>query len=221
MDPKAIAEILRPEHPQIAAIVLAYLDPEQSADVITLLPAANRPEIVLRIATLDGIQPSALQELDQIMERQFAGNLHTRTSSLGGLQAAADIVNLLKPEVEGAVMEEINKADEELGGKIQDLVFVFDNLIEIDDRSMQEILRQVPGDQLMLAMKAADEQLKAKIFKNMSQRAAEMLKDDLESRGPVRLSEVEAAQKDILATVRKLAVDGTVNLGGKGSDAYV
>ena len=221
MDTRAIAEMVRFEHPQIIAIILAYLESDQSAEVIAQLPENMRGEVLLRIATLDGIQPSALRELDQIMEKQFAGNIQARTSALGGPKCAADIVNLLEPRIETVVMEEIKKADELLGSKIQDLIFVFDNLVEVDDRGMQEILRQVPSDKLLLALKAANDALKEKVFKNMSQRAAEMLKDDLSSRGPVKLSEVEGAQKEILTVARKLAEEGTINLGGKGSEAYV
>jgi flagellar motor switch protein FliG len=221
MDARAVAELIRLEHPQIIAIVLAYLDPDQSAEVLTQLPANMRSDIVVRIATLDGVQPSAINELDEIMEKQFAGKSGGgKTSSMGGAKAAANIINLLEPSQEGMIMEQIAKADQALGARIQDLVFVFDNLLEIDDRSMQELMRQVPSDRLLLAMKGADDELKEKIFKNMSQRAAEMLKDDLEARGPVKLSEVEGAQKEILQIARKLAEAGTIALAGKG-DEYV
>jgi flagellar motor switch protein FliG len=220
MDPRAVAELIRHEHPQIIAIVLAYLDSDQSAEILTCLPAGLRADVVMRIATLDGVQPTALSELDDIMEKTFAGKSTAKTSALGGAKAAADIVNLLDPGTEGPLMEQINRADEALGSKIQDLVFVFDNLIEIDDRGMQELLRNVQSDRLLIAMKGADDDLKAKIFKNMSQRAAEMLKDDLEAKGPVKLSEVEMAQKEILLAARKLAEAGTISLGGKG-EAYV
>jgi flagellar motor switch protein FliG len=221
MDPRAVAELIRHEHPQIISIVLAYLDSDQAAEILAVLPAGMRADIVMRIATLDGVQPSALSELDEIMEKTFAGKSTGKTSSLGGAKAAADIVNFLEPSVEGTVMEQINRADEALAGKIQDLVFVFDNLIDIEDRGMQELLRNVQSDRLLLALKGADDDLKAKIFKNMSQRAAEMLKDDLEAKGPVRLSEVEGAQKEILAAARKLAESGTISLGGKGGEQYV
>jgi flagellar motor switch protein FliG len=220
MDPRAVAELIRHEHPQIIAIVLAYLDSDQSAEILTCMPAGLRADVVMRIATLDGVQPTALSELDDIMEKTFAGKSTAKTSALGGAKAAADIVNLLDPGTEGPLMEQINRADEALGSKIQDLVFVFDNLIEIDDRGMQELLRNVQSDRLLIAMKGADDDLKAKIFKNMSQRAAEMLKDDLEAKGPVKLSEVEMAQKEILLAARKLAEAGTISLGGKG-EAYV
>src|ERR1700761_1521836 len=221
MDARAVAELIRLEHPQIIAIVLAYLDADQSAEVLTCLPANMRSDIVVRIATLDGVQPSALNELDDIMEKQFAGKAGGgKTSTMGGAKAAANIINLLEPSQEGMIMEQIAKADQALGARIQDLVFVFDNLLELDDRSMQELMRQVPSDRLLLALKGADDPLKEKIFKNMSQHASEMLKDDLEAKGPVRISEVEGAQKEILQIARKLAESGAIALGGKG-EAYV
>jgi flagellar motor switch protein FliG len=221
MDPRAVSELIRHEHPQIISIVLAYLDADQAAEILSELPVGIRPDVLMRIATLDGVQPSALSELDDIMEKQFAGKSTGKTSSLGGAKAAADIVNLLDASVEGAVMEQITRSDEALSSKIQDLIFVFDNLIDIDDRGMQELLRNVQSDRLLLALKGADDELKQKIFKNMSQRAAEMLKDDLEAKGPVKLSEVEGAQKEILVAARKLAEAGTISLGGKGSEQYV
>jgi flagellar motor switch protein FliG len=220
MDPRAVAELIRHEHPQIIAIVLAYLESDHAAEILTSLPAGVRSDVIMRIATLDGVQPSALSELDEIMEKQFAGKSGGKTSSLGGAKAAADIVNLLEPSKESEIMEQINRTDEALASKIQDLVFVFDNLLDIDDRGMQELLRNVQSDRLLLALKGADEEMKTKVFKNMSQRAAEMLKDDLEAKGPVKLSEVEGAQKEILATARKLAESGSIQLGGKG-EAYV
>src|SRR5689334_18796376 len=218
MDARAVAELIRLEHPQIIAIVLAYLEPDQSAEILTSLPTNMRSDIMVRIATLDGVQPSALSELDDIMEKQFAGKGTTRTSALGGAKAAANIINNLEPSQEGVIMEQIVQTDEALGARIQDLIFVFDNLFELDDRSMQELLRQVPSEKLLLAMKGCEDAMKEKIFKNMSQRAAEMLKDDLESKGPVRISEVEGAQKEILQIARKLAEAGTIALAGKGEE---
>lgn len=218
MDARAVAELIRLEHPQIVAIVLAYLEPDQSAEILACLPPGMRSDVLVRIATLDGVQPSALTELDDIMEKQFAGKGAHRTSVLGGAKAAANIINNLEPSQEGVIMEQITQTDQALSARIQDLIFVFDNLLEIDDRSMQELLRQVPSDKLLLAMKGCEEAMKEKIFKNMSQRAAEMLKDDLESKGPVRISEVEAAQKEILQTARKLAEAGTIALAGKGEE---
>src|SRR3954467_5892747 len=220
MDGRAVAELIRLEHPQIIAIVLAYLEADQAAEVLVHLPPNTRSDIMVRIATLDGVQPSALSELDDIMEKTFAGKGTTRTSALGGAKAAANIINNLEPSQEGIIMEQITQTDEQLGSRIQDLIFVFDNLLEIDDRSMQELLRQVASDKLLLAMKGAEDDMKEKIFKNMSQRAAEMLKDDLESKGPVKISEVEGAQKEILQTARKLAEAGAIQLASKG-DEYV
>lgn len=220
MEGRAIADMIKSEHPQIIAIILSYLEPEHSADVVSALPETVRNEAMVRIALLDGVQPSALRELDLVIEKQFSAAAGSQTSALGGPKRAADIINNLDPSVESAVMEIIRKTDEGLGAKIEELLYVFENLAEVDDRGMQEILRQVPSDKLLLALKGADQVLKDKIFKNMSQRAAEMLKDDLESRGPVKLSDVEAAQKEILLAARKLAEDGTINLGGKG-DEYV
>jgi flagellar motor switch protein FliG len=219
MDSRAVAELIRQEHPQIISIVLAYLDSDQAAEILAQFPEWLRTDVVMRIATLDGIQPSALHELDEVIEKQFAGKTGAlKTSIIGGVKTAANILNFMDSSQEAALVDQIRKVDDALGNKIQDLMFVFDDLGEVDDRSMQEILRAVPGERLLLAMKGADDSLKQKIFKNMSQRAAEMLKDDLESRGPVRLSEVEAAQKEILALVRKMAESGTIQLGGKGEE---
>lgn len=218
MEPRAIAEMIRLEHPQIVSIVLAYIDSDQAAEVLGHLPEWLRADVIMRIATLDGIQPSALSELDEIMEKQFAGNAGSQSSSLGGPKVAANILNFMDGSAEASVLEHVRKVDEALGGRIEDLMFVFDNLIDVDDRGMQELLREVPQDKLLLALKGADEGLKAKIFKNMSQRAAEMLRDDLEAKGPVRLAEVEAAQKEILAVARKMADAGTLALGGKGEE---
>jgi flagellar motor switch protein FliG len=219
MDARAVAELIRQEHPQIIAIILAYLDADQAADILGHFPEPLRADVVLRIATLDGIQPSALSELDEVIEKQFAGrSAGLKTSVLGGVKSAANILNFMDSSAEANVVALISKVDESLGTRIQDLMFVFDDISEIDDRGMQEVLRAVPSDRLLLAMKGADEALKQKIFKNMSQRAAEMLKDDLEAKGPVRLSEVEAAQKEILAIVRKMSEAGTIQLGGKGEE---
>ena len=218
LDARAVCELIRLEHPQMIAIVLAYLESDHAAEVLALLPSGVRAEVVVRIASLDGVQPSALTELDDIIEKQFSGNGGAKTSSLGGPKAAADIMNALEPSHESAVMEQIKKSDEALAQVIEDLVFTFDDLGDLDDRSMQELLRQAPADGLLLALKGSDERMKEKIFKNMSQRAGEMLKDDLEAKGPVRVAEVEAAQKDILQTARKLAEAGTIALGGKSGE---
>ena len=221
MDAKAVAELIRLEHPQIQAIVLSYLDNDHAAEVIKIFPERNRHDVLLRIATLDGIQPSALQELDEILERQFAGNQNVQSSTMGGTKSAADILNFVDSAIEGEIMEAIKDADAELGQQIQDLMFVFDNLIDIDDRGIQALLREVSSETLILALKGAEEGMKEKIFSNMSKRAAEMMRDDLENKGPVRLSEVEGAQKEILSIARRMSDSGELVLGGKGAEQFV
>ena len=221
MDAKAVAELIRLEHPQIQAIVLSYLDNDHAAEVIKIFPERNRHDVLLRIATLDGIQPSALQELDEILERQFAGNQNVQSSTMGGAKSAADILNFVDSAIEGEIMEAINDTDAELGQQIQDLMFVFDNLIDIDDRGIQALLREVSSETLILALKGAEEGMKEKIFSNMSKRAAEMMRDDLENKGPVRLSEVEGAQKEVLSIARRMSDSGELVLGGKGAEQFV
>ncbi len=219
MDARAVAEIIRLEHPQIISIVLAYLDSDQAAAILNLMPERMRPDLLMRIATLDGIQPSALRELDDIMEKQFSGNTNNvKSASVGGIKSAANIMNFIDSAQETVIMEKIKDVDADVGQKIEELMFVFDDLSEVDDRGMQALLREISSETLILAMKGADQALKEKIFKNMSKRAAEMLRDDLEAKGPVRLSEVEAAQKEILTVARRLSESGEISLGGKGED---
>ena len=221
VEPRAVAEMIRQEHPQIIAIVLSYLDPDHASEVLQLLPERARPDIIMRVASLDGIQPSALMELDEIMEKQFSSNSNVKSSSVGGLKSAAEIMNYLDSSMESEVMDQIKEIDPELGQTIEDLMFVFENLIDVDDRGIQALLREVSSDSLILALKGCDEQLREKFFRNMSKRAAEMLRDDLEARGPVRLSEVEAAQKEILAIARRMADAGDISLGGSGGEEYI
>lgn len=221
MDPRAIAEIIRMEHPQIVAIVLSYLDSDQAAEVLAALPDNIRPDILMRIASLDGIPPNALQELDDILDRQFAGSTgQLKSSSVGGTKTAANILNFMDSSVESPLMEKVKENDADLGQQIEDLMFVFDNLADVDDRSIQALLREISSDTLITALKGSDDAVKDKVFKNMSKRAGEMLKDDLEARGPVRLSEVEEAQKEILAVARRMAEAGDISLGS-GGDEYV
>lgn len=223
MDPRAVAELIRLEHPQIIAIILSYLDSDQSADVIGYLPDKVRVDVIQRIATLDGIQPSALQELNEIMEKQFSGQnaSNVKSSSVGGVKAAANIVNLIDSTNQAEILAKIKEGDEKLAEKIEDLMFVFEDLVEVDDRGIQSLLREVSSDSLIIALKGSSDAIKEKIFKNMSKRAGEMLRDDLEVRGPVKLSEVEAAQKEILTVARRLADAGEIVLGGKGGEQYV
>ncbi|MDD3764955.1 MAG: flagellar motor switch protein FliG [Nevskiales bacterium] len=218
METRAVADIVRNEHPQIVAIVLAYLDPDQAADVLAQLPERMRSDVLMRIARLDGIQPTALRELDEIMEKQFTGGGNLKSSSVGGVKVAAGILNLMDSQLEQSIVGKIGELDQELSQRIQDLMFVFDDLAEVDDRSIQTLLREVATDTLGMALKGADPRVRDKILKNMSKRAAEMLVEDMESKGPARLADVEAAQKEILAAARRLADAGTIVLGGKGEE---
>ncbi|MEG3767500.1 flagellar motor switch protein FliG [Alteromonas sp. 14N.309.X.WAT.G.H12] len=221
MDSKQVASIIRNEHPQIQTIVLSYLEPEQSAEILAQFPEKVRLDLLMRIANLEEVQPAALQELNEIMEKQFAGQAGTQAAKMGGLKSAADIMNYLDTSIEGQLMDAIREQDEEMSQQIQDLMFVFDNLVDVDDRGIQAILREVQQDSLLKAIKGADDDLKDKITKNMSKRAAEMLIDDLEALGPVRLSEVETAQKEILSVARRLADSGEIMLGGGGGEEFL
>ena len=221
MDSKQVANIIRNEHPQIQTIVLSYLEPEQSAEILSQFPEKVRLDLTMRIANLEEVQPAALQELNEIMEKQFAGQAGTQTAKMGGLKAAADILNYMDTNIEGQLMDSIREHDEEMAQQIQDLMFVFENLIDVDDRGIQTLLREVQQDVLMKALKGADENLKEKIFKNMSKRAAELLQDDLEAMGPVRVSDVEAAQKEILSIARRLSDAGEIMLGSGGGDDFL
>ncbi|MBV1789337.1 flagellar motor switch protein FliG [Marinobacterium sp. D7] len=218
MDPRQVAELLRYEHPQIQAVVVAYLDPDQAASVLSFFDDKVRTDMVMRIAALDRIQPQALQELNDMLESQFTGTRTSQTTRLGGVRHTADIMNYLDSTIEAELMDAIKDTDEGLAQEIQDLMFVFDNLLDVDDMSIQVILREISTDILVVALKGADTALQEKIFKNMSKRAAELLRDDLEAKGPVRVSEVEAAQKEILSVARRLADEGEIILGGGGED---
>jgi len=218
METRAVADLVRNEHPQIVSIVLAYLDPDQAAEVIALLPERMRSDVLVRIARLDGIQPSALRELDEIMEKQFSGGGNLKSSSVGGVKVAANILNLMDSSIGAAISTKISELDVDLNTRIQELMFVFDDLGEVDDRGIQALLREVPPEILGMALKGAEPRVKEKITANMSKRAAEMLLEDMEAKGPARVSDVEAAQKEILIIARRLADAGTIMLGGKGEE---
>jgi flagellar motor switch protein FliG len=218
MDPRQVAELLRYEHPQIQAVVIAYLDPDQAAVVLTYFDEKVRLEILMRIAALDRIQPQALQELNDMFETQFVGSKSSQSRTLGGVRSAANIMNYIESSIEAELMEGIKENDEALANEISDLMFVFEDLIDVDDRGIQVILREISTDTLVLALKGADTALQEKIFKNMSKRASELLRDDLEAKGPVRVSEVEDAQKEILNVARRLADEGEIVLGGSGEE---
>lgn len=212
MDPRSVATAIRHEHPQIQAVVLSYLEPDRSASILVNFPDKVRLDIVMRIASLESVQPDALRELNKILEKQFSGKGGNPATNIGGTKTAAEIMNNLESSVEAELMESIKEIDEELGEKIRDLMFVFDNLKEVDDRGIQALLREISSDLLIVALKGADEILQEKIFGNMSKRAAELLRDDLETKGPVRLSEVEMAQKEILVIARRMADAGEMQL---------
>ncbi|MBL4830791.1 MAG: flagellar motor switch protein FliG [Aliivibrio sp.] len=220
MDPRQVANIILNEHPQIQTIVLSYLDADQSAEILSQFPERVRLDLMLRIANLEEVQPNALAELNEIMEKQFAGQSGAQAAKIGGLKAAAEIMNYLDNSVEGLLMDQIRDQDEDTATQIQDLMFVFENLIEVDDRGIQQILRDVPQEALQKALKGADEGLRDKILRNMSKRAADILKDDLEAMGPIRVADVESAQKEILAVARRLADSGEIMLSG-GADEFL
>ena len=220
MEPRAIAELVRNEHPQIIAIVMAHLDSDQAAEVLKCLADRVRVDVLLRLATLDGIPPHALNELNDVMQRQFAGSQNIKSSMVGGIKVAANILNFMDSGQDEVILGSIAEIDGDLGTKIRDLMFVFDNLADLDDRAMQSVLRDVPSERLALALRGADAKVKEKVTSNMSQRAAEIMLEDMEARGPVRLAEVEAAQKEILAIVRKMAESGEIQLSAK-AEAFV
>ncbi|CAI8915992.1 MULTISPECIES: flagellar motor switch protein FliG [Pseudomonas] len=221
MEPRAVADVIRYEHPQIQAIVVAYLDPDQAGEVLGHFDHKVRLDIILRVSSLNTVQPAALKELNTILEKQFSGNSNASRTTLGGIKRAADIMNFLDSSVEGQLMDSIREIDDTLSGQIEDLMFVFNNLSDVDDRGIQALLREVSSDVLVLALKGSDEGVKEKIFKNMSKRASELLRDDLEAKGPVRVSDVETAQKEILTIARRMAEAGEIVLGGKGGEEMI
>ncbi|HUL80651.1 MAG TPA: flagellar motor switch protein FliG [Gammaproteobacteria bacterium] len=220
MDPRTVADVVKNEHPQIVATILAHLPSQQAADVLKRFDPGVQSEVAVRIARLDEVPETALQELDAIVERQTKEATQLKTARLGGVKAAADMINLLGPSGQTSVIDAIKAQDAELGEQIKDALFVFENLLKVDDRGMQAILREVQADVLSTALKAADEEVKEKVFKNMSKRAVEILRDDIASKGPVRLSDVETAQKEILAVALRLAEEGTITLAA-GGDEFV
>jgi len=218
MNPRAVANVIRNEHPQIIAIVLSHLDREHAGQVLGLLPTEIHTDILFRVTKLDTIHPAALKELDEIIERRFEENPETELTGLGGVMVAAEILNGVSTEIETEVLEKLGEIDADLAEEVKEKMFIFDNLMAVDDRGMQTLLREVSTDKLVIALKGAAVELQDKIFKNMSSRAADLLRDDLEAKGPVRLADVEEAQKEILTTAHRLSEDGQISLGGKGDD---
>jgi flagellar motor switch protein FliG len=221
MDPSSVAELLRNEHPQIVAAILVHLEFDQSADVLKFFTERQRNEVMVRIATLDGIQPAALKDLNEVMSKVLAGGDRTKKTNLGGIKAAAEILNMMGSVVETSVLDFVREADNELAQRIMDSMFTFDDVEKIDDKGIQAILKEVQSESLVIALKGSTPSLREKVFRNMSTRAAETLREDLESRGPVRLSEVEAEQKEMLKIVRRLVDEGQIVLASGGDEAFV
>lgn len=221
MDPVSVAELLRNEHPQIVAAILVHLEHEQAAAVLMQLPERLRSEVMLRVATLEGIQPSALKDLNEVLYKVLAGGDKIRKTSLGGVKTAAEIINQMGGNADVAVLDTIRNYDADLAQKIMDKMFVFDDLVKLDDRSLQLVLREVPSETLIVSLKGGSMEVRDKILANMSMRASAALREDLESRGPMRLSEVEAQQKEILKVVRRLAEENQITIGGGVEDSFV
>jgi flagellar motor switch protein FliG len=221
MEASAVAELIKNEHPQIIATILVHLDRDQASEVLGHFVERLRNDVILRIATLDGIQPTALKDLNEVLTKLITAPNNIKKTAMGGTRAAAEILNFMGGAAETSVLASVRDFDPEIAQKIQDEMFTFDNIMDLDDRAVQLLLREVQSESLIVALKGTSEDLREKIFKNMSQRASEMLRDDLEAKGPVRVSEVEAEQKEILKIVRRLADEGQIALGGKGEEAFV
>ena len=221
MDAESVAELLRSEHPQIIASVLVHLERDHAGEILQRLGTRTRAEVLHRVATLDGIQPNALRELNEVLSRVLAGADRLKKTALGGTKVAAEMLNGLGSAIETEVLDAVRESDEDLAQAIQDQMFTFDDVVKLDDRAVQAVLREVANDALVIALKGASPEIRDKVLKNMSQRAAEALREDLESRGPVRVSDVEAQQKEILKVVRRLADAGEIAIGGGGEGAFV
>lgn len=222
MDAATVAEFIQNEHPQIIATILVHLEPDHASKIIGYFPNSLRQDVMLRIATLDGVKPVALRELNDVMNKLLTGNDSLKKKSMGGIKVAADIINFMSGDNETVVMEGLKSYDDDMAQKIMDEMFVFDDIIDIEDKAIQVILKEVQSDMLIIALKGTTEQMREKIFNNMSSRAAEMMKEDLEAKGPVKLSEVEAQQRKILQIVRRLADEGEIQLSSRGDgEQYV
>lgn len=222
MDAFSVADFIKNEHPQIIATILSHLEADQAAEVLGHFTERLRQDVILRVATLDSVKPAALKELNEGMLKMLAGNENLKRQSIGGIKTAAEIMNYLSGDNEAKLMEGLKSYDDSMAQQIMDQMFVFDNIIDIDDKGIQVLLREVQSDMLIVALKGTSDEMKDKFLRNMSSRAADMMRDDMESRGPVKLSDVEAQQKQILQVVRRLADEGQIMLAGKGdNDQYV
>lgn len=218
MDAQTVGDLISNEHPQIIATILVHLEPDQAADILGIFTDRLRQDVLLRIATLDGVKPAALKELNDVLAKLLSGNEHFNKKQIGGIRAAAGIMNFMSADQEATVMNGLKEYDEDMAQRIVDEMFVFDDIVDLDDKGIQVVLREVQSETLITALKGATESIREKVFKNMSSRAAEMLRDDLETKGPVKLSEVETQQKQILQIIRRLADEGKVMLSGKGRE---
>jgi flagellar motor switch protein FliG len=221
MDADSVAELIRNEHPQIIASILVHLERDHAGEILVKMTQRVRSEVILRVATLDGIQPNALKELNEVLSRVLSGADKLKKAALGGPKIAAEILNGLGSALEIEVLDAVRETDEDLAQTIEDQMFTFDDVVKLDDRAMQTVMREVATDALVIALKGASAEIRDKFLKNMSLRAAEALREDLESRGPVRLSDVEAQQKEILKAIRRLADAGEIAIGGGSEDAFV
>jgi flagellar motor switch protein FliG len=218
MDPQSVAELLRNEHPQIVAAILVHLEYDQAADVLKNLTERQRNEVMLRVATMEGIQPTALKDLNEVLFRVLAGGDKIRKASLGGIKTAAEMINLMGTAIEGTVIESIRSHDADLAQKIMDKMFVFDDVLKLDDKAIQKVLREVDTAELSKALKSVDSEVQDKIYRNMSKRAASLLKEDMEFMGPTRRKDVEESQQKIVAVIRKLEEAGEVVIARSGEE---
>jgi len=221
MGSDAVAELIKNEHPQIIATILVHLERDQASEILTKIAERTRNDVLLRIATLDGIQPAALKELNDVLTTLLSGSKNLKRAAMGGVRTAAEILNFMPGAAEESIIENVKTFDADLAQKIVDEMFVWENLLTLDDRSIQVMLKEIQSESLILALKGSSQELRELVFKNMSQRAGEMLREDLEAKGMVRVSDVEAQQKEILKLVRKLADDGQIVMGGAGEEAFV
>jgi flagellar motor switch protein FliG len=221
MEAQSVAELLRNEHPQIVAAILVHLEYDQTSQILKLLPDRMRNEVLMRVATLDGIQPAALKDLNEVLSNMLSGSDRARKSQLGGVKSAAEILNMMGSSVETSVLDYIRESDGDLAQMIMDNMFTFDDMIKLDDKAIQMVLKEVQSESLVISLKGATPELRERIFKNMSSRAAETLREDLETRGPVKVTDVEAEQKELLKVVRRLVEEGEISMGGGSDDQFL
>lgn len=221
LDGRVIADVIRNEHPQIIATILTHLDSEQAAEVVSYFNADKRAEVLLRMCHIETVKPEAIAELGHVIEKQLSGQTTSKSASVGGVKSVADVINFLDGAIEEEVLDKIKAWDVDIAVQIRDKMFVFENISDMDDRSIQTLLRDVTSEQLKLALKSSTEVTKERIFSNMSKRAADLLRDDMEVQGPVKVSEVEKAQREILAVARGLAEEGKISLGAKGGEEMI